>query len=81
MTGAEHYEEAEQILARAEDASASMVMDDMFGPEEQREVLASAYSLAQVHATLALVQATLVQFEKEDWGKPVETADVSPAYL
>lgn len=70
MTGAEHYKEAEDTLEQVKAGEFA---------EEKTENL--WVSMAQVHAILALVQATLVQFEKEDWEKPVETADVSPAYL
>ena len=58
MTGAEHYARAEQLLA---DADADLTQD--------YEVAAEMRQAAQVHATLALTQATLATFEAADWDR------------
>lgn len=71
MTGSEHYAKAEHLLlswqneyAKAGDAGDKPKMDilDQMGP--------GVLGAAQVHATLALVQATLAVTEYADWDKP-----------
>lgn len=57
MTGAEHYAKAEECLRLA-----SVEVDVDITKELQQA--------AQAHATLALVQATLVGMEMADWDKP-----------
>jgi len=57
MSGAEHVKNAEMILARLPKGRVKLTWD--------QELAA-----AQVHATLALVQATLVGMESADWEKP-----------
>ena len=63
MTGPEHYQEAERLLAEAAGNSASMGQ------------LAAVTAAAKVHATLALAAATALQhragglptFDSADW--------------
>lgn len=55
MTGAQHYDAAQDLL----DSVGSGRLDD----DQRRNVLLKA----QVHATLALTQATLVIYERADW--------------
>jgi 3-hydroxyisobutyrate dehydrogenase-like beta-hydroxyacid dehydrogenase len=70
VTGKEHYEKAEHLLSNWEDeyrlagqASDAMKMKML------EEMAPSVLACAQVHATLALTQATLVGMEINDWEK------------
>jgi hypothetical protein len=56
VTGAEHYARAEEILSTLPTERVELTWD-----QEIAE--------AQVHATLALTQATLVGMEAADWEK------------
>lgn len=65
MTGSEHYDEAEKLLQSVR----AMTQDAMLGVREATVAAAMAQltAEAQVHATLALAQATLVAMESADW--------------
>lgn len=54
MTGAEHYARAEEILQNLSNRTPSAT---------------DQLARAQVHATLALTQATLVAMDSADWEK------------
>ena len=56
MSGAEHVKNAEKILASLPKDRVNLTWDQYLAE-------------AQVHATLALVQATLVGMESADWKK------------
>lgn len=55
MTGQEHYAEAERMLAEAKKIVSEATTNTI---DAALEVCASSVAAAQVHATLALVEAT-----------------------
>lgn len=74
MTGQEHYAEAERLLqANRHEGTSRAYYDDN---------VRSDIAAAQVHATLALAQATLVAMDAADWESPtVQTAQVIAGLL
>ena len=73
MKGKQHYEAAEEILVRVRGIIAAQSELLQLKPSEPAGMLSSVtdqmLALAQVHATLALAQATLVGMESADWEK------------
>lgn len=58
MTPLEHYRAAERLLERAEDGSAAQAMNNVLASDALRaQALQCMIAMAQVHATLATVEA------------------------
>lgn len=74
MKGKQHYEAAEEILVHARgilNAQSELLQLKPSTPVGMASsITGQMLALAQVHATLALAQATLVVLESEDWEKP-----------
>lgn len=68
-SGAEHFAMAEQLLLATDQLRATHLFKAALS-SDAAAALSVTFSRAQVHATLALAQATLAVTEYADWDSP-----------